>query len=65
MMGQVAKRLDNAYIVNVTEKEVDDDSQLQYTQLQILAEKQGSIKIPIEEIKMPAWKNLIKILKRD
>ena len=63
MMGQVAKRLDNAYIVNVTEKEVDDDSQLQYTQIQILAEKQGSIKIPIAEIKLPPWKNLVNILK--
>jgi sulfatase maturation enzyme AslB (radical SAM superfamily) len=63
IIDQAAKRLDNAYIVNVTEKEVDDDSQLQYTQIQILAEKQGSIKIPIAEIKLPPWKNLVNILK--
>ena len=58
-----AKKLDNAYIVNVYEKDVEDSNELQYTHIQILGEKDGSTKIPIEEIKMPPWKNLVKILK--
>ena len=57
--------MDNAYIVNVYEKDVKDSNELQYTHIQILSEKEGGTKIPIEEIKLPPWKNLIKILKRD
>jgi hypothetical protein len=60
---KAAEKLDNAYIVNVTEKEVEGDDQLLYTQIQILGEKQGLTKIPIAEIKLPPWKNLVNILK--
>ncbi len=62
---KAAEKLDNAYIVNVYEKDVKDSNELQYTHIQILSEKEGGTKIPIEEIKLPPWKNLIKILKRD
>ena len=62
---KAAEKLDNAYIVNLYENDVKDSNELQYTQIQILSEKEGGTKIPIEEIKLPPWKNLIKILKRD
>jgi pyruvate-formate lyase-activating enzyme len=60
---KATEKLDNAYIVNVYEKDVKDVNELQYTHIQILSEKTGGTKIPIEEIKLPAWKNFIKILK--
>jgi len=58
-----AKKLDTAYIVNVYEQDVEDTNELQYTHIQILSEKTGETKIPIEDIKLPPWKTLVKVLK--
>jgi hypothetical protein len=60
------EKLENAYIVNVYEKDVEDSNELQYTHIQILSEKDGETKIPIARAaRMPPWKNLVKILKGD
>jgi organic radical activating enzyme len=58
---KAAEKLDNAYIVNVYEKDVKDLNELQYTHIQILGHKNWQNKNVIEDHKSSLWKSLARI----
>ena len=58
---KAAEKLDNAYIVNVYEKDVKDLNELQYTHIQILGHKNWQNKNAVEDHKSSLWKSLARI----